>query len=221
MNNKLLITEDGSHTVLNSSIEETYHSENGAISESQHVFIENGLSLIDKNETNILEIGFGTGLNALLSLQFATEHKKKINYFTLEKYPLGLEFVNKLNYPEQLNVDREVFKNLHTSRWNKVLKVNEYFIFLKLQANLLSVDFNKINNIDLVYFDAFSPSKQPEFWTENVFKQIYLAMSPNGLLSTYSSAGMVKRALRNVGFDVKRKPGPKGKFHMLNATKKE
>lgn len=216
---KLIVTGDGSHTVLNSSIAETYHSEKGAINESQHVFIQNGLYLIEKNEINILEIGFGTGLNALLTYQFAIENKKKINYFTLEKYPLKPELVKQLNYPEQLNIDREVFLNLHSCEWNKVLYLNPYFRFFKQQTDLLDYNFHEPKNIDLVYFDAFSPSKQPELWIENIFKRIYRIMSTDGLLTTYSSAGIVKRGLRNVGFKVKRKRGPLGKFHMLNAKK--
>ncbi|RLD65158.1 MAG: SAM-dependent methyltransferase [Bacteroidetes bacterium] len=218
-NSKIIITEDGSHTVLDSRIAETYHSENGAINESQHVFIQNGLSQIEKDEINILEIGFGTGLNALLTCQFAIEHKKKINYLAIEKFPLKQEIIQQLNYPEKLNIDKEVFLNLHSSEWNKLQNLNLSFGLNKQHFDLLDYDFSKQKNIDLVYFDAFSPSKQPELWTANIFEQLYRTMSNGGLLTTYSSAGIVKRALRAVGFNVKRKPGPKGKFHMLNAFK--
>ncbi|MEN8120766.1 MAG: tRNA (5-methylaminomethyl-2-thiouridine)(34)-methyltransferase MnmD [Bacteroidota bacterium] len=217
---ELIVTEDGSHTVMSSGLAETYHSEKGAINESQHVFIQNGLSLIEKNEINILEIGFGTGLNALLTYRFAIENKKKINYFTLEKYPLKTELIKQLNYPEKLNIDEEVFFNLHSSEWNKLQNLNPYFGLKKQHADLLEYDFTKQKNIDLVYFDAFSPSKQPELWTELIFKRIFWIMATYGLLTTYSSAGIVKRGLRSAGFTVKRKPGPKGKFHMLNAIKK-
>lgn len=216
---KLIITEDGSHTVFNSRTDETYHSENGAISESQHVFIQNGLSLIKKDEINILEIGFGTGLNALLTYQFAIEHKKKVNYFAIEKFPLKQEIVQQLNYSEKLNIDKKVFLNLHSSEWNKLQNLYPNFGLNKQHADLRDYDFTEQKNIDLVYFDAFSPIKQPELWTEDIFEQIYQIMSIGGLLTTYSSAGIVKRALRGVGFNVKRKPGPKGKFHMLNALR--
>jgi len=216
---KLIKTSDGSHSILNTSLDETYHSENGAINESQHVFIQNGLSIIEKNEINILEIGFGTGLNVLLTYQFAIEHKKKIKYITIEKYPLKSELIKRLNYPEQLNIDKKFFLNLHICEWNKVQYLNPNFSFKKYNADLLNFNFSEHKNIDLVYFDTFSPSKQAELWTENIFKQIYQSLSPNGLLTTYSSAGLVKRALRNVGFIVKRKPGPRGKFHILNAIK--
>jgi len=215
----LIVTGDGSHTILNAKINESYHSENGAINESQHVFIQNGLSAIDKKEINILEIGFGTGLNALLTYQYAIEHNKVINYFTIEKYPISHELVKQLNYPEQLKIDPQVFFNLHNYEWNKSHQLNSNFSFKKYHVNLIDFSFSKLKNIDLVYFDAFSPTKQPELWTESIFKQIYELLLTGGLLTTYSSAGIVKRALRSVGFKVKRKPGPKGKFHMLNATK--
>ncbi len=218
---KLIITEDGSHTVVHSGLSETYHSEKGAINESQHVFIQNGLSLIEKEVINILEIGFGTGLNALLTYQFAIEHKKKINYLALEKYPLKEEIVRQLNYSEKLNLDKDIFLNLHSSEWNKWQNLNPNFELNKQHIDLLEYDFTKQKNIDLVYFDAFSPSKQPELWTEAIFERIYHIMSTGGILTTYSSAGIVKRALRGVGFNVNRKPGPKGKFHMLNASKIE
>ncbi|OQY02524.1 MAG: hypothetical protein B6I20_06840 [Bacteroidetes bacterium 4572_117] len=217
--NKLILTTDGSHTVLNSGIGETYHSENGAINESLHVFIQNGLSLINKTEINILEIGFGTGLNALLTYQFAAANNKNINYFTLEKFPLKKGLVKQLNYTEKLSVDNEFFLKLHDLGWDNESNISPNFRLIKRKSDLLDYNFNELKNIDLVFFDAFSPSKQPELWTKNIFDKIYNAMSVSGLLSTYSSAGVVKRALREVGFKVKRKPGPKGKFHMLNATK--
>ncbi len=216
---KLIYTEDGSHTILNQQIAETYHSENGAINESQHVYIKHGLSLIEKTEINILEIGFGTGLNALLTYQYAIEHNKVVNYSTIEKYPLSIELIKRLNYPKEIKIDQKKFFDLHTSEWNKKHQLNPNFTFKKYHADLIDFSFSELKNIDLVYFDAFSPSKQAELWTENVFKQIYDVMTIGSFLTTYSSAGIVKRALRNVGFKVKRKPGPKGKFHILNATK--
>lgn len=217
MLNKLIATADGSHTVLSAETNETYHSENGAINESVHVYIQNGLSQITKNEMNILEIGFGTGLNALLTYQYALEHTKQINYFSIEKFPLGEELIGQLNYPEQLKIEKESFLRLHNCKWDNWEQINNNFKLFKQQADLTAFDFTKLKNIDLVYFDAFSSSKQPELWTEKIFKQLYQIMLPDGLLTTYSSAGIVKRALRAAGFKVKRKPGPKGKFHMLNA----
>jgi len=217
MLNKLIATTDGSHTVLSTETNETYHSENGAINESVHVYIQNGLSQITKNEINILEIGFGTGLNALLTYQYALEHTKQINYFSIEKFPLEQEVIGQLNYPEQLNIEKESFLKLHQCKWDNWEQINNNFKLFKRQADLTKFDFSKLNNIDLVYYDAFSPSKQPELWTEEIFRQLYQIMSTDGFLTTYSSAGIVKRALRAAGFKVKRKPGPKGKFHILNA----
>jgi len=217
MHNKLIATADGSHTVLSTETNETYHSENGAINESVHVYIQHGLSQIKKNEINILEIGFGTGLNALLTKQYALEHAKQIIYFSIEKFPLGEETIGQLNYPEQLKIEKESFLKLHHCKWDNWEQVYSNFKLFKQQVDLTEFDFTKLKNIDLVYFDAFSPSKQPELWTEEIFRQLYQIMSPDGFLTTYSSAGIVKRALRTVGFKVKRKPGPKGKFHILNA----
>ena len=219
MDKKLIKTTDGSHTVVDTKTNETYHSENGAINESIHVYIQNGLSRTTKDEINILEIGFGTGLNALLTYQYALGHAKQINYFSIEKFPLGQEIIEQLNYPGQLKIEKEIFLKLHSCKWANWEQINNNFKLFKQQTDLTEFDFSKLKNIDLVYFDAFSPSKQPELWTVKIFEQLYQIMCPNALLATYSSAGTVKRALRATGFTVKRKPGPKGKFHILNAFK--
>lgn len=216
---KIIITGDCSHSIFNDELNEHYHSDKGAISESKHVFIENGLAQINKASLNIFEIGFGTGLNALLSYQYAKGNELKINYISIEKYPLPLELIQQLNYTDLLSLDENIFNKMHESAWNQSIEISKNFHLLKLNSDLLEFDFSTLPKIDLVYYDAFSPSKQPSLWTEELFYKIFLKMSAHSVLTTYSSAGVVKRALREVGFNVKRKPGAHGKFHMLNAFK--
>jgi len=218
-NPKLIITGDGSHSIFNEKLNEHYHSDKGAIAESIHVFIENGLMQISKTDINIFEIGFGTGLNTLLTYKYAIENNLNINYFSIEKFPVSIALAKQLNYPVLLQTEKELFVRLHESDWNTTVKISGNFYLTKFQADLSTFDFNLFSEIDLVYFDAFSPSKQPEMWTTDIFKKIYSKMQENGLLTTYSSAGLVKNALREAGFTVKRKPGAHGKFHMLNAFK--
>jgi len=216
---RIITTGDCSHSIYNSKLKEHYHSDKGAISESKHVYIENGLSQIKKNSINILEIGFGTGLNALLSYQYAKNTELNVNYITIEKYPLPAELIQQLNYADLLSLDNNIFSKMHESTWNKEVKLDKSFYLHKIKTDLVNFDFAILPKIDLVYYDAFSPSKQPELWTRDLFEKIYQKMAANSLLTTYSSAGIVKRGLRAAGFHVQRKPGADGKFHMLNAFK--
>ena len=216
---KIIITGDRSHSVLNQELNEYYHSDKGAISESKHVYIENGLSQIKKNLINILEIGFGTGLNALLSYQYAKNNELNVNYITIEKYPLPAELIQQLNYADLLSLDNNLLNKMHECIWNQKVKIAKRFQLFKLQMDVLEFDFSMLPEIDLVYYDAFSPSKQPEIWDKDIFVKIYQKMAANSLLTSYSSAGIVKRGLRAAGFNVRRKPGADGKFHMLNAFK--
>ncbi len=216
---KIIITGDRSHSIFNKELNEHYHSDKGALSESKHVYIENGLAQIKKTSINILEIGFGTGLNALLSYYFAKSNRLVINYLTIEKFPLSIQLIRQLNYTDLLSLDNNTFSKMHECLWNKEVKIDENFYLHKIKTDLVNFDFTILPEIDLVYYDAFSPSKQPELWTADLFIKIYQKMAPNSLLTTYSSAGIVKRALRAAGFSVRRKPGAGGKFHMLNAFK--
>ncbi len=218
-NHKILVSADGSSTVQSLQSGETYHSIAGAITESRHVFIDNGLALMQKKEINLLEMGFGTGLNALLSSIYASEKNIKINYFTLEKYPLDENTIEQLNYPDLLSVENQAFLSLHQCPWSRKNIISRHFTLTKFQTDLNNFDFNGLPDIDLVYYDAFSPAKQAGLWSEEIFKQIFQTMSNHALLTTYSSAGLVKRSLRAAGFTVKRKTGALGKFHMLNAWK--
>ncbi len=184
-----------------------------------HVFINAGLRAVSGNQLNILEVGFGTGLNALLTLLEAEQMACKIYYEAIEKYPISVDIAGQLNYCDILKVDAEkYFKPLHTCTWNKAVPITADFVLKKCQADILSFAPSH-TAFNLVYFDAFSPAAQPELWSVDVFSTIYQHMQSGGVLVTYSSKGLVKQSLRNAGFTIERLAGAKGKRHMLRATK--
>jgi tRNA U34 5-methylaminomethyl-2-thiouridine-forming methyltransferase MnmC len=219
-------TDDGSHTIAIPELNVTYHSKHGAIQESMHVFIKEGLQFLLKNlnakaETiNILEVGFGTGLNAWLSLNEAIKHNQKMFYQTIEPYPLSIDKAEKLNYPSIFNTDFEkYFLNLHTCEWNKEILIHPLFLFEKLAASLQSFTTNK--KFHLIYFDAFDPNVQPELWAEQIFIKLFKMLLNNGILVTYSSKGIVRRAMLAAGFSVEKLKGPPGKREIIRAIKVE
>ena len=212
---ELIITEDGSHTLFVPEINECYHSTNGAIQESRHIFINSGLKECKKSIINVLEVGFGTGLNALLT---ALECDTSVNYTTIELYPVPIEQALKLNYPELLISESSIlFEKIHTSPWNEKVQIQDNFSLIKLKADFTLIEFYDTFNI--IYFDAFSPEKQPEMWSENMFRRLYLCASENAILTTYCAKGSVRRAVISAGFSVERLPGPPGKREILRARK--
>lgn len=217
---ELVITKDGSSTLYVPELNEHYHSVHGAIFESLHVFIENGFRKIKKQEIRVIEMGFGTGLNAFLTFIESTRNKVKVYYNSLDMFPLNKDVYDKLNYIEILQVDdylKVFFKKFHEYTWNKEHKVNDYFI---LRKSLLDVTKNEIyGEYDIVYYDAFAPSKQPEVWSEEVLKKFYNVLCKGGILTTYCASGKVKRTLQNIGFEVQTLPGPPNKREMINAIK--
>lgn len=219
---KLIITKDGSHSIELIGQNEQYHSIHGAIQESQHVFIEYGLKRIaeSKNKISILEVGMGTGLNVMLTYIYSQKRSLKIDYFALEPFPVSKDIWQKLNYTEHLHlpIDNRIFEQIHSSKWDKEVLLSDNFKLIKSQAGITDIDLN-IYNFDLVYFDAFNPDLEPNLWTEEVFQKIYNSMKNKGILSTYSTKGIVKRALKSCGFSVEKKPGPPGKREILNAVK--
>mgnify|MGYP001555594597 FL=1 len=223
MERKIIITEDGSHTVSIPEMGVTYHSIHGAIQESEHVFIEAGLSYVSGHpgiqDISILEAGFGTGLNALLTYIESEKKKLKIYYETIEPFPLNEEEVQSLNYCQQLNRPdlQFIFEQLHSSDYEKEIQFPPFFILKKSKADLST--FKTSDLFDLIYFDAFDPNVQPELWTKEVFEKLFSILEPNGILVTYSSKGDVRRALRSAGFTVEKIPGPKGKREMIRAKK--
>ncbi|HEY4789060.1 MAG TPA: tRNA (5-methylaminomethyl-2-thiouridine)(34)-methyltransferase MnmD [Bacteroidales bacterium] len=217
MNLTIQNTVDGSKTVYSDVFQETYHSVNGAVTESIHVFIDAGFKACQKNPAQIFEVGFGTGLNAFLTLIESEKLNIKIEYQSIELFPLGSIEFEQLKYSRYLNSDEKTFKALHNAPWNKKTEITPDFQLYKIKENLL--DYSFTDSYDLVYFDAFSPSRQPELWSEDVFGKLFENMNENGILTTYCAKGAVRRILEKVGFKVERLSGPPGKREMLRAIK--
>lgn len=217
---KAILTSDNSHTFFDKRTGEHYHSTFGAIQESEHIFISAALECKPQNSKrlNILEIGFGTGLNALLSYKYAYDNLLNINYFAIEAYPIEQSEAAVLNYPEILKIDPQDFQQMH-EKTEEIIKIGERFNLQKQFAKLENVQFTK-EQFDIVYFDAFSPEVQPELWTEDIFKMIFDSMKKNAVLTTYSCKGIVKRALKSAGFQIEKLPGPPGKREFLRAEKR-
>lgn len=212
-----MLTEDGSHTLFVPEIEECYHSSHGAIQESRHIFIEAGLKQCSKSEINVLEVGFGTGLNAFLTLIEAEKSGKYIRYTSLEKHPVEIEKAMQLNYPEILSpANLTIFEYIHTSTWNMDVEMTPYFTLKKIVTDFtLYVPEDKF---DVIFFDAFSPEKQPEMWTQERFEMIFKCCNPEAVLTTYCAKGAIRRAMQTAGFRVERLNGPPGKREMLRGT---
>lgn len=225
MNREVFTTADGSKSFKVPEWEEQYHSKYGAIQEAEHVFIKNGLTYylgnFDKNNAAaVLEIGFGTGLNALLTAIYAQEHQKIIHYTGLEAYPITPKECEALNYGDLIknNGVQNIFESLHQASWEKEEKISAFFTLHK--RNLYFEQFKDEQQYDLIYFDAFGARVQPELWNEKVFRAMYKGLHNTGVLVTYSAKGSVRRALQTVGFSVEKIPGPPGKREMLRACKK-
>lgn len=244
-------TEDGSATLFVPELNEHYHSTKGARTESQHIFIDMGLKASTVNSPRVLEVGFGTGLNAWLTLEAAEKSGRKINYTGLELYPLEWETVEQLEYipyDELLATDNgqqsaiELFKQLHTSPWEEDVQITPHFTLRKVQADfnqwimdnekrimscanscVANSPFSTLSSpFNLVYFDAFAPEKQPEIWSQELFHRLYVLLAKDGILTTYCAKGVVRRMLQTAGFTVERLPGPPGgKREILRARKQE
>lgn len=217
------LTDDGSQTINVAETNITYHSTYGAIQESLHVFIAAGLQplLNTKNELHVFEMGFGTGLNALLTLREAIKHKQKIHYTTIDMFPLDKEIYEQLDYTTQLNSNelQPYFSKLHSCNWEEDIYIDALFTFHKSITSL--IDFSTPKKFDLIYFDAFDPAVQPELWTETIFNKLFFMLVADGVLTTYSSKGNVRRAMQAAGFTVEKLKGATGKREMVRAVKKE
>jgi len=212
----LILSKDGSHTLFNPVLNETYHSKNGALQESIHVYIEFGLlAFSDQRNINVLEIGFGTGLNALLTWNKAEELRLKVEYHTLEPFPLSKEITDQLNYPslmlEPLSTER--FNKIHACAWEEKIVLSEYFTIYKYKTTLEEKSL-PVNTFDVCYFDAFAPNRQAEVWVEENFKKIFDSLLEGGILTTYCAQSAFKRTLKAVGFEVESKKGPLYKKEM-------
>lgn len=220
MNCRIELTEDGSTTFFSDRFGQHYHSIHGAIQESRHVFIEAGYRCVaDKPHVTVFEMGFGTGLNALLTKVEADRLRQPVSYLSVELYPISADKACAANYSEQLGLSDDSFMRIHTAPWGETVLLSEHFSLTKINGNLLTLALP--SGIDLVYFDAFDPEAQPDLWSEDVFRKTYEAMTSNGVLVTYSSKGVVKEALRAAGFFVQRLAGPPGKRHMVRAIKQQ
>ena len=227
MKREIITTDDGSKTIHIPEWNEQYHSKHGAIQEANHVYIGAGLEAFLNTEdqltlhkkVNILEIGFGTGLNAFLSFLYAERHQIEINYVAVEAYPISQEELQALNYSELLQTENNkgIFKNIHDTQWEKHYTISECF-HLKKQQRLFS-EIQDISTYNVIFFDAFGPRVQPELWTEAIFKIMFAALKPRGVLVTYCAQGNARRAMISAGFKVEKIQGPPGKRHMLRATK--
>ncbi|WP_282179492.1 tRNA (5-methylaminomethyl-2-thiouridine)(34)-methyltransferase MnmD [Maribacter stanieri] len=219
MKREIITTGDGSKTIQIMDWQEQYHSKHGAIQEAYHVFIKSGLDLFENQEINILEIGFGTGLNAFITLIEFDKQNLKVNYTGVEAYPVSIEELNQLNYLEELKSlsRKDDFDLMHTSPWGDKVEIVENFNLKKEQ--ILFKEISAIAEYDLIYFDAFGARVQPELWTVEIFQIMFNAMKSNGYLVTYAAKGSVRRAMQEVGFLVERLPGPPGKREMLRAKK--
>ncbi|WP_142783450.1 tRNA (5-methylaminomethyl-2-thiouridine)(34)-methyltransferase MnmD [Changchengzhania lutea] len=226
---KIVITGDGSSTIHLPEWNEQYHSKHGAIQEAYHVFIKHGLHhfCIGENEKektksseiSILEIGFGTALNAYITLLESEKFNLNINYVGVEGYPVSMEEIEQLNYAKELNAEdnRTLFKKIHKSPWDESYMVTPKFSLIKQQKFFSEIKDVALYNV--IYFDAFGARVQPELWTEAIFKNMFKALKPGGMLVTYSAKGSVRRAMQSVGFKVERLEGPPGKREMLRASK--
>lgn len=207
-------TDDGSQTLWSADYKETYHSIYGAETESTHVFIEAGLKQSQANPLYVFEMGFGTGLNALLTLKESLSQNLKIIYHAVELHPVLPAVYSKLEVEREY---RDVFLKMHQAEWNKEVQVTPNFVLKKIHESLNNWQTNELYNV--IYFDAFSPETQPDLWTQKIFEKMFHILKPGGILTTYCAKGIVRRNMIASGFKTERLPGPPGKREMLRARK--
>ena len=219
MKREIITTLDGSTTIHLPDWDECYHSKHGAIQEAYHVFIQNGLYLNKDQSVSILEIGFGTGLNAFITFLESKKNNLNINYVGVEAFPVTMEEAFAMNYLQQLDANslKLEFKKMHESRWELPCDLSNNFCLTKRKQ--LFTDIQDVNTFDLIYFDAFGYRVQPELWSTEIFKKMYNALKNKGILVTYAARGVVKRSMQEVGFVVTKVPGPPGKREMMIAYK--
>ncbi len=212
-------TADGSPTLYRKDIDEHYHSVKGAFAESKHIYVDLGWrkALENRDRISVFEVGFGTGLNAVLTAKAALDVRIPTTYFSVELYPLSKQTTDTL-LPWQPEEYRSLFKEINEAEWGKPININPFFTLIKIQGDLLTMDIPA--NPDVVYFDAFAPEKQPEMWDESLFHKLYDVMNPGAILTTYCAKGSIRRMLQQIGFLTERLPGPPGgKREVLRATR--
>lgn len=218
LDHQVVQTQDGSDTIFSSQFNQHFHSIHGAMQESLHVYMKMGFDFVTTNELDILEIGFGTGLNTfLVARECLLNHSRSVRYCSIEKFPLNLEIAKQLNYASD-DLYRQLFLKIHECEWNTNVEIQTNFILTKLQIEF--TDFRPAaHKFDLIFFDAFSPTVQPELWTEEIFRKLFTSMKKNGILVSYCAKGQVRRNMIAAGFSVERLQGPPGKREMLRAKK--
>lgn len=217
---RIQTTQDGSHTLYSSVSGETYHSTFGAIQESKHIFIEAGLVRVLLRKpvsVNVLEIGTGTGLNVLLTLIETNNCDLRVTYDGYEPFPISMDEADALNYTIELKADPDEFKLIHSDH-GQAMNIRDNFLFRNIKNKVEQAELPG-EYYDIVYFDAFSPDAQPELWTTNIFFKIFNSLRSDGILTTYSCKGVVKRSMKEAGFEIEKLPGPPGKREFLRATK--
>ena len=223
MKREIKTTSDGSKTLYISELNENYHSHHGALQEARHVFIDNGLKTVQNYEINILELGFGTGLNGLVTIDefLKTDKNHVIHYSTIEKYPVNECEVTELSYDsffDEPNI-KKYYRKLHECEWNKTTELFPNFFFTKYHRDFFDLKEIELPKINLVYYDCFGARVQPDLWEKPLFEMVADKMEMGGLLTTYSSKGSVRRILEELNFKVEKKNGPPGKREIINAIK--
>lgn len=220
MHREIEETADGSHTLYIPQLDEHYHSVNGAVQESMHVYINRGFKQISKSKLSVLEVGFGTGLNAYLTLLESYKENIVVDYTGIELYPLENELLRQINYPQSLNANVDWFDKLHTTDWDVKSVITEMFSLRKIKTDFTQlVALSNSDSFDLIYYDAFAPDKQVEIWNQNIFDYLYQHTTEGGVLVTYCAKGSVRRMMQHAGYRVERLDGPPGKREMLRSTK--
>ena len=219
MQQKIILTKDGSSTIFLPEIKETYHSKFGAIEEANHVFIKNGFNVFRKSSLKIFEMGFGTGLNCLLTAIKSFEAKVNVEYSTIEPYPITRKVLNDLNYTSIIG-DKyfDLYNEIHNVNWESRYIISQNFSLKKNQSTIQDYSFKK-KYFDIIFYDAFGPRVQPELWSVDVLQKNYFGLRKGGILVTYCAQGQFKRNLKKIGFKVLSKPGPVGKREMTIAMK--
>ncbi|MCB9222781.1 MAG: tRNA (5-methylaminomethyl-2-thiouridine)(34)-methyltransferase MnmD [Crocinitomicaceae bacterium] len=220
MKSKIIVTDDNSKTLLIPALNETYHSTKGAITEALHVFIKEGIQHLDQKELCIFEMGFGTGLNAILTLDYALKNKIKVDYQCIEAHPLNVDTILEMNYLTELGLEflNEEYLKMHSCPSDHHIQLSNNFGFTK---HLSQIEDQTLSSAqyDLIFYDAFGPKVQPHLWQEGVLSKIVKSMKPGAVLVTYCAQGAFKRTLKQLGLEVESIPGPPGKREMTRATK--
>jgi len=224
---RVITTDDGSHSLYVPHLDETYHSSFGAITESEHIFIESGLhhfchSNPQASQVSIFELGFGTGLNALLSYRYALQTHIEVKYISIESDPLPLDFAMTLNYPALIDFkgSGDIFRALHESSWDQTIQLVEFFSIKKIHRPVEHFEGQQ-DMVEVIYFDAFAPGIQPAIWSREILQMMFDMIKVGGVLVTYCVQGQFRRDLKAVGFHVEKLPGPPGKREIVRAVKTE